>query len=227
MKYIIIGLGNFGISLAEKLTQMGHEVIGVDNNMGKIEAIKYSITHAICLDSTDPHAVMSLPLKDTEVVIVAIGEDEGANIMTTALMKKMQVKRLISRSMSPLHETVLEAMGIDEIVRPEHETAERWVKKLTQDEVIDSFELGKDYSIVESIVGSKYHGKNLAELNLSKIYNILVLTTMRESSEINFLGISKKTRNVYGIATAQTIIHKGDILVLYGKNDDIQKFLDD
>lgn len=98
MKFTIIGLGNFGLALAEKLTHLGHEVIGVDKNIQKIEDNKDKITHAICLDCSYQAAVNSLPLKNTDVVIVAIGEDVGANLLTTALMKKMDIPRLISRS---------------------------------------------------------------------------------------------------------------------------------
>ena len=130
MKYIIFGLGNFGSSLGQKLTEQGNEVIGVDNDMAKVDSLKEKISHTVCLDSTDQFTVSGLPLKDTDVVIVAIGEDQGANIMTSAVLKNLNVKRLISRAITPLHETVLEAMGINEIVHPEEETAERWAKKL-------------------------------------------------------------------------------------------------
>ncbi|MGZ5304566.1 MAG: potassium channel family protein, partial [Bacteroidia bacterium] len=141
MKYIIIGLGSFGSSLGAKLTNMGHEVIGVDTNMSKVEAMKERLTHTICMDSTDPQAVTHLPLKETDTVIVGIGEDQGANIMVTALMKQLKVKRIISRAINPLHQTVLEAMGVDEIVHPEEETAARFAKMLNVQGIINSFEL--------------------------------------------------------------------------------------
>lgn len=225
MKYIIIGLGNFGSVLAQKLTNLGHEVIGVDNQMSKVEAIKEKISYAICLDSTDPQAVMSLPLKNSDIIIVCIGEDEGASIMTTALMKKMNVPRLISRSVSPLHETVLEAMGINEIIRPEEESADRWVKKLTSSSLIDSFELTKEFSIIEALVPGKFAGKTLEQIDLIKNYNVLVLTIIKITNEKNLIGISRKVRKTQGIATAKTVFSEGDIMVLYGNNNDIQQLL--
>lgn len=88
MKFIIIGLGNFGASLAMKLTMQGNEVVGVDQRMEKITALKEKITHCICLDATEEAAFYTLPLRNTDVVVVAIGEDEGANIMVTALCKE-------------------------------------------------------------------------------------------------------------------------------------------
>ncbi|MDD3321543.1 MAG: TrkA family potassium uptake protein [Paludibacter sp.] len=225
MKYIIIGLGNFGSSIAEKLTNLGHEVIGVDQNMHKVEAVKEKVSYAVCLNSSDPQAVSNLPLKNTDVVMVCIGEDIAANIMTTALMKKMKVPRLISRSVSALHETVLEAMGIEEIVRPEVESAERWVKKLTNSQLVDSFELSKGHSIIEVIVPDKFVGKTLEQIALIKNYNVLVLTKINQTTERNLIGISHKTSKVQGVITADTVFEKGDIMVLYGKDTDIQNVL--
>lgn len=227
MKYIIIGLGNFGASLAEKLTEMGNEVFGVDLKMSRVESIKDKITHAVNLDATDLAAVSNLPLRDTDVVIVGIGEDKGANIMATALMKQLHVKRLISRAVSPLQETVLEAMGIEEIIHPEEETAERWSKKLNLEGVVDSFELGGDFSIVEATVPKDYDDKTLEELSLKKKYNLIVLTTIRVTSEKNEIGATKPVSNVQGVASAKTKLYKDDIMVLYGHNKDIKKLLRD
>jgi trk system potassium uptake protein TrkA len=225
MKYIIIGLGNFGTSLGEKLTQMGHEVIGVDTRMDKVEALKEKLTHTICLNCTDQQAAESLPLSDTDIVIIAIGEDQGANLLTTALMKQMKVKRLISRAISPLHETILTAMGIDEIVHPEEETASRWAKKLTINHVIDSFELPEHYNIVQATVPKRFYGKTLEELSLLKNYKVVVLTTISISIEKNILGLDKKVTKINEVASAKTILHEGEIMVIYGHIKNIQKLL--
>ncbi|MCO6499678.1 MAG: TrkA family potassium uptake protein [Vicingus serpentipes] len=225
MKYIIIGLGNFGSSLAEKLTKTGHEVIGVDSKMSKVEALKERITHTICIDCTDQQAVTHLPLKDTDVVIVCIGEDEGANIMATALMKRLKVKRLISRAVSPLHETVLEAMGVDEIVHPEEETADRWAKKLNLSGVVDSFDLTGEYSIIEATVPKKYVGQTLLEVGFRKNYNIVVMTTIKMTEEKNLIGVTRKVTKVQGVASSKTILNEGDILVMYGNIKDIERLL--
>lgn len=225
MKYIIVGLGNFGASLAQKLTHLGHEVIGVDNNMGKVEALKEKITHSICLDATDEQAVTHLPVNDADVVMVCIGEDEGANIMTTALMKQSKVKRLISRAVSPLHETILEAMQVDEIVHPEEETAERWAKKLNMTGVVDSFDLPGNYCIVEATIPDYLNGLTLEEAQINKKYNTLVLTTIETKTAKNVIGVSKKSLHVKGVASSHTVLNKGDLMVLYGKTSDIQRLL--
>jgi trk system potassium uptake protein len=225
MKFIIIGLGTFGASLSTKLTSMGNEVIGVDTAMSKVEAMKGKITHTMCLDCSDQQAITNLPLKDADVVIVCIGEDEGANLMTTALMKKMNVKRLISRAVNPLHETILDAMEIHEIVHPEEETAERWANKLDIPGIVDSFELSREFSIVEVVVPSRYVGKKLGEIKFRRNYNILLLTVMKTVEEKNFIGVTRRVTVPEGVASSDTLLRDGDIVVFFGRLKDIQNFL--
>lgn len=227
MKYVIIGLGKFGASLGEKLTETGNEVIGVDIRMSKIENLKEKLTHTINLDATDIDAVDNLPLKDTDVVIIAIGEDTGANIMAAALMKKKHVKRIIGRVVDPLQKTVLEAMNINEIIHPEEEAAERWAKKLNLEGVIDSFELDVNYSIVEVRIPKEYHEKNIQELGIKKEFNIIVLTTIRVSNEKNEVGGNTESKTVQGIALAETVLYKDEIMVIYGHNKDIKRLLEE
>ncbi len=225
MKYIIIGLGNFGSSLSVQLTSMGHEVIGIDNEMGKVEHLKDKLTHVVCLDSTDINAVNTLPLANTDMVIVCIGEDQGANIMSTAIMKQLKVKHLVSRAINPLHQTVLEAMGVDEIVHPEEDSAIRFAKKLDIKGVIDSFELTPGFNIIEARVPQRYIGKTLEEVKFRKNYNVVVLTTIKEKQEKNLLGIEKTVTKTQGVASSQTLLEQDDIIVMYGAIEDIQKLL--
>lgn len=224
MKYIIVGLGNFGASLAEKLTLQGHEVIGIDHNMSKVDMYKERVSHTICLDAMDEFTVSGLPLKDTDVVIIAIGEDQGANVMTTAVFKNLQVKRLISRAINPLHEKVLRAIGVDEIVHPEEETAERWAKKLCLSNVVDSFELSDDYSIIEVSVPPVFIGKTIQEIDLRRKYNLLALTTIKNREVKSTVGRVQNKSVVQGVASPDTVLEKGDILVIYGSKKDLQNF---
>lgn len=225
MKYIIIGLGNFGSSLAQKLTAQGNEVIGVDNRMEKVDTFKEKISHTIQIDATDEFTMAGLPFKDTDVVIVAIGENQGSNVMATAMMKNMDVKRLISRAIDPLHEKVLQAIGVDEIVRPEEETAERWAKKLCLKDVVDSFELSDDFSIIETTVPEKYDRKTIRDIGFRSKYKLLVLTIIKNSEVKSSLGKSRTESKVQGVATPELVMNQGDILVLYGAKKDLQSFL--
>jgi trk system potassium uptake protein TrkA len=225
MKYIVVGLGNFGASLSQKLTALGNEVIAIDTRMEKVDLFREKISHTICMDATDEFTVSGLPLEDTDVVIVAIGEDQGANIMATALLKNLQVKRLISRAINPLHEKVLKAIGVDEIVHPEEETAERWAKKLSLSNVVDSYELNGDYSIIEAKVPDDYIGKTVIEVGFRRDFNLLVLTIIKKVVVKSILGKTKTETQIQGVASADNILGPNDILVLYGSNKDLQIFL--
>ncbi|PLX00230.1 MAG: potassium transporter TrkA [Marinilabiliales bacterium] len=225
MKFIIIGLGNFGVSLGEKLSRAGHEVIGVDKDITNVEANKEKLTHTICLDCKDVQATSILPLKNTDVVIVCIGEDEGANLMATASMKKMNVKRLIVRATSPLHENILEAMGIEEIIHPEEETANRWTKNITMNRVVDSFCLSDEYGLIEATVPEKFVGKTLVEARIKSEYEVVVLTKIKISESENSIGVKRKVKTVEGVASSTTVLDENDILVMYGKLSDIKRLL--
>ena len=225
MKYIIVGLGIFGGYLAKRLTNLGHEVIGVDTSENRIELIKDSITHAIVMDATDQVAVKNLPLKDTDVVIIAIGEDIGASIMSTAIFKQLKSKRIIGRAINNLHETVIQAIGIDEIIHPEEETADRLAKRLEMKGVLDSLEISDEYNIVEVKVPERYVEMTVAEADIRKEYYLNILTIIKLEQRKNLLGINTPHKNVIGVVTPEYKFEVDDILLLFGKIKNIQDFL--
>lgn len=225
MKYIVIGLGNFGSTLSMALTEMGFEVIAVDRDMKKVNEFKDRITHTICLDSGDKAAMESLPLKDSDAVVVAIGEDFGASVLSTAILKQLGAKKIIGRAISDLHQTVIEAIGVEVIIRPEEESASRLAKRLQLTGVIDSFEISKDYNIVEVQVPEKYVGKTVEEANFRGQYNLNILTIIRMVTTENIIGQASTKRQVLGVVTPKTVFEKGDILVLFGNNKDIKHCL--
>src|SRR5512133_101496 len=121
MNIVIIGLGNFGASMAKILTTLGHDVLGVDNDLARVEYFKDVIANTICLDATDSHALRLLPLKEADVIVVCIGDDFGISVKIAALLKKLGVARVICRESSSIHLTVLNAIGIKETINPEYE----------------------------------------------------------------------------------------------------------
>ncbi len=224
MKYVIFGLGNFGRSLAIRLTELGHEAIGVDSQMQKVEQIKERITHTVCMDCTDKNAVSSLPLKDADAVIVAIGEDEASSLLTTALLKQLGIKRIIGRVVSDLQKTVLEAMQIEEYVLPEEESAERLAMRLDNSGIVDSFKISEKYSIIETKVPKKYIGQTLAQADFTKRYQVIVLTVLTVSKGIEN-GMNKIFTTASGIATPDTVMKEDEVLVLFGEMKDIEKLM--
>ena len=123
MRYLIIGLGIYGVNLARDLVAQGHEVIGADTSRTTIDAIKDYITTAYVLDTTEETALGVLPLRNVDVVIVAIGENFGASVKTVALLKKAGVKTIYARAIDPLHESILQSFNVARILRPEQRAA--------------------------------------------------------------------------------------------------------
>ncbi|MFZ4263519.1 potassium channel family protein [Sphingobacterium sp. HJSM2_6] len=225
MKYIILGLGHFGRSLAIQLTELGHEVIAADINLTIVEQNKDKITHTVCMDTTDREAVSSLPLKESNAVIVAIGEEEGASLLTVALLKQLKVKRIIGRVVSELQKTVLEAMNIDEYIMPEEEAAERLALRLDNIDIVDSFKISEKYSIIETKVPEKYIGMTLKEADLTNKYKVIVLTTVKVGNEGLKNGTSKSAKEASGIAKSDTVLLENDLLVLFGELANIKSLI--
>lgn len=225
MKYIVLGLGHFGRSLSIHLTELGHEVIGADMNLNIVEQLKDKITYTVCLDTTDREAVSSLPLKEADAVIIAIGEDEGASLLTTALVKQLNVKRIIGRVVSDLQRTVMEAMQIDEYIMPEEEAAERLALRLDNVDIVDSFKVSDNYSIIETKVPAKYVGKTLMEANLTNTFKVIVLTTLSLSEKKSSSG-TEIIKHASGIANSDTILRENDLLVLFGELSNIKKLIE-
>lgn len=227
MKFIVLGLGNYGAALSTKLVVLGHEVIGADKKIELVEKLNHQITHAIAMDATSPDAIRGLPLRDVDAVINAIGEDEGVNIMATALLVQNQVQRIICRVTSPLQQTVLEAMNIKEFVYPEGDSAERLAYKLDLKGVTDSFQISDKFKLIEIELPNRYAEKKLSEIDFLDKYNIQPVTVVREMQSRNFLGTLRTTRIVQGVLRPDTVFHKGDKLLLFGDVVNLEKFMEE
>lgn len=226
MKFIVFGLGHFGAALCQQLVSLGHEVVGVDQKIELADKYKHVITHTIALDATSQEAVAQLPLSGIEAAIVGIGENEGASIMTTALLKQMEVNRIICRVTSPLQKIVLESMNITEFVYPEASSAERLALKLDLPGVIDSFQISTSYRLLEVAVPGRYVGQSIASLNLGDRYKLSLVTIIKNIREKNIFGIDRNEMKVVGLVPPETILKSGDILVLFGAPKDLEFFIE-
>ena len=113
MKYIIIGLGNYGHVLAEELSALGHEIIGADISESRVDSIKDKVATAFVIDATDEQSLSVLPLNSVDIVVVAIGENFGASVRVVALLKQKKVPRIFARAIDAVHKAVLEAFSLD------------------------------------------------------------------------------------------------------------------
>lgn len=226
MKFVIVGLGNFGSALAISLTHQGHEVVAADYSHDKVELFKDQITHTVTVNGREMNALKTLPLQHADAVIVGIGEDFGSSVEVTANLKQLKVERLIARAISPVHETVLEAIGVQEIVHPEQETAERLAHRLEIKGVLDSFDIASGHKIVEAAVPERYIGRSVAEVDFRKNYNVNIVTIVKKQKSTNSLGVELKKEQVLGVLSPERKFEEDDILVLFGSMKDIDALLD-
>lgn len=225
MKIIIFGLGNFGSSLAIHLADSGNEVVVADKNHEKVNMIKDRVSHAVVMDSTNENAYRALPTKNTDIAIIAISADEGAAIMTTAIVKNNFDCKIFARSSSSIQDRIFEAMGVDQIIHPEQEYAEQLTKKINLRGSIDNFEIEGDYLVSEIEAGKDLIGKSIIESKLREKYDLNVITIIRKRQYANLIGRKAEKQEVLGMMRPETTFKEGDILVVFGKSSSIDKYL--
>lgn len=224
MKYIVIGLGNYGGVLAEELTLIGHEVVGVDTDESKVDMVKDKIATSFVIDATDEHALAILPITSVDAVIVAVGENFGASIRIVALLKKSKVKRIYARAVDDIHHTVLDAFNLDKVLSPERDAARSFVRMLDLNVNVDSFKVDNDNYIMKFKLPKNLVGYKVSDLSLEKEFNLRIITLVKSSKTINRIGLSILDRKVDDNYTENYKIEENDMLVCYGKYKDFISF---
>ncbi|GEN35189.1 MULTISPECIES: potassium channel family protein [Aneurinibacillus] len=209
--YAVIGMGRFGASVAQALYNMGYDVMVLDENEERIQDHINIATHAVQADSTDEQALREVGIRNFDVVVVAIGADIQASILTTLILKEMGVKMIVAKAQNERHGQVLYKVGADRVVFPERDMGLRVAHNLVSPNVLDFVELAEEYSIAEVAASEAMDGKNLMELDV------------RARFGVNVMAI--KSGNSFNIApNPSDTIHEGDILIVIGHNDDLKKF---
>jgi trk system potassium uptake protein TrkA len=174
-QYVVIGAGNFGSNLAITLYELGHEVLVIDLNKKKIDQIKDKVTHAIIADATDMEVLSDLIKDNVDAVIVGLGANMEANILTTLHLKELKVKRIISKAISDEHGKILRAIGATDVVFPERDVAIRMAKELTDPNLIEHIPLAPEFSIATIVPPDKFIGKTMKELQLRSKFGVEVI----------------------------------------------------
>ena len=224
MKYIVIGLGNYGSVLAEELALLGHEVIGVDRDEQRVDALKEKITTAFILDSADEASLASLPLQEVDVVVVAIGKGVESSLRTVALLKKRKVAHIYARAVDKVHYTILDAFGLDEILTPEKSAARSLAQLMDLKVHVKSFEVGAGYYIAKFQIPQSFVGFSVASLSIEQEFQLRVVALVRGKRVINSMGISTLERTIPNHVAEDCLLEEGDELVCYGSYKDFMRF---
>jgi trk system potassium uptake protein len=225
MNFIVIGLGNFGASLAKRLTALGHDVIGVDKDLAKVEFFKDTIKNTVSMDITDIHALKTLPLKDCDMVAVCIGHDFGSSVMTTALLRKLGVQRIYGRESSLVHKTVLNALGVLNTINPEYETATVFAEKLIMTGVWSIYSISEDIKIAEVSVPDEYIGNHLAKIDHKELQDVEILALKLLDRKLSTPSLEKWIAIESKNFTEDLVLENGMRFVLKGRKKNILDFL--
>lgn len=216
MRYLIIGLGIYGSNLAIDLTRMGHEVIGADSNPSLVESIKDSISTAYIIDSTEEVSLGMLPLKNVDLVIVAIGENFGASVKTVALLKKLGVKHIYARAADPIHQSILDGMHVDRILTPEQRAATDLVNEIELGVNVESLKIDPRVSVIKFEAPQYFQGVMYADLNLADRYGLELIAVTRQTESRNAIGMTRMTPKLIDTSSADLRVAPGDIFVCLG-----------
>ncbi len=190
---------------------MGHEVMAIDIDPEKVDKYKGYCTYAARLDSTDEKQLHSIGIRNFEDVVVAIGDNIQASILTTLLLKEEGVAKVWAKAQNSYHQKVLDKIGADVVVHPEFDMGKRIAHNIVSDRVIDYIDLSDDYSMVELLATSKIDGETLASLELRARYGITLIAIKDGES----MTISPRPDEA---------IREENILLVIGHNDDLERF---
>lgn len=210
----IIGLGQFGSSLAREVFKLGHDVLAIDDDEKKVQNIISDITHAVQADATDEAVLTELGVKNFDIAVVAMGESIQNNVLTTVILKKLNVPYVIARAENELHQSILEKIGADKVIFVEREMGQRVAQSLDVENELHRISVTHGYSVVKLEATEQIVDKQLSDLELGRggTYDIAVLLIQRG-------------REVIFSPPQMDIVKDGDVLILAGTDDSIDKWL--
>lgn len=172
---LLIGLGRFGRHIAIKLDELNHQVMAVDNNESRVEAVLPYVRNAQIGDATNEDYIRSLGVRNFDVCIVAIGDNFQSSLETTSLLKELGAKMVVSRAARDVHAKFLLRNGADEVVYPEKQLASWTAIRYSADHIFDYVELDEEHGIFEISIPDAWIGKTVGELDIRKKYNVNIM----------------------------------------------------
>ncbi len=207
---VVIGLGRFGGAVAQTLTELGHEVLGIDEDAGIVQSWADRLTHVVQADTTDSTTLQRLGVQDFPRAVVAIGTDIEASVLTVLALTELGLKDIWAKALSSKHGRILERTGAHHVIYPEADMGRR-VAHLVASKMIDFMELDDGFAICKTRVPADAAGKTLAECALRKRFGITVVGVKRPGAGFTH-------------ATPETVVEAGDMLVITGGNAQVEAF---
>jgi trk system potassium uptake protein TrkA len=223
-QFAVIGLGTFGQRVARTLMQKGSEVVAIDKDAAKVEAVKDDVTRAVCLDATDKETLARSGVLDVDAVVVAMGENMEEAILATALLKRLGAGYIVARAATELYAQILRDVGADRTVLIEEQMADQVAKTMVAPDIIDQLQLSTGHSLVEMKPLRDMVGKKLSELDLRRSYRVNIIAIKKRIPVINEEGESTFEEKTNDVPGPDDRIEAGDVLVVVGADTELERF---
>jgi len=211
-RFAVVGLGNFGFHAAKALFEDGNEVVAIDTDKVRVQAIDPYSTEAVVLDAADKEALKSLGLENMDGVIVSTGTKISTSILICLYLQENGVKKILAKALDEDHGKILKRVGATEIIHPERDMALRVSRGLSRPNILDFIPLADEFDLVQVVPPRDFIGKNLKELNLRAKYSVHIIA-IKELVPENFLLVPP----------ANFVIKDSDILIMLGRSEDIKR----
>jgi trk system potassium uptake protein TrkA len=212
MKFAVIGLGSFGSNVAKTLYEKDNEVLAVDRHKEKIEEVKSYVSHAVTMDAAVKENLQAMEIQDMDVVVVSLGPEMEASILTVLYLHEIGVKRIVAKALTEDHAKILEAVGATEVIYPEKDMAIKTALRLSNPNILEYLPLVSGLEIQEIAPPEKFIGKSLRELDLRNKYGIQVIAVRELIPE-----------KLTFIPRADFVIKDSDILIIMGEKEGLAK----
>lgn len=206
----MIGLGRFGQSVAAELMRRGWDVLGVDADVDVVQKVGEELTQVAAADCTDPAALAQLGVGEFSRVVVGIGTDLEASILTTSNLVDAGVAAIWARAATRQHGQILERIGAHHVVLPEHDMGER-VAHLVTGRMLDFIAFDSDYALIKTLAPKVVGGIPLGESRVRSTYGVTVVGIKRPGADFTH-------------ATAETVVHPGDVIIVTGRTRAVEMF---
>lgn len=230
MKFVIIGIGQFGRALALHLADLGFEVTILDERESIITELKDRVTYALVGDATDIRVLRQLELVGADTyVIVAVGEQFERNLLITAQLKEMGVVNLYTRNVNELHGKLLKLIGVNDLIRVEEVAARQLAALFTNDGMMRLRRMDATHSLADVRLPDEWVGLKLMDVGLRSVYRLNLLTLRRgkvNEEQTTDDVLSEPEQPVIDMPSADLVFQEGDVLVLFGKDTDLQNFVE-
>ncbi len=224
-QYAVIGLGRLGREVVEWLSKRGYQIMAIDKKRDKIDDISSKVDNALAFDTTSETALLDARINEMDVVVCAIGDHHVQNnIMTTALLNQIGVKKIIARASTDLHANILKVVGAHEVINPEKEMGDRIAQKIVTPGLSEIFPIAEGATIAELDVPKSFVGKNIIELRIRSRYgvNIIGIRRLNQGSEpVN--ETEKQERKFIINFKPDEVLRADDVLVIAGTEEDVKK----